>query len=224
MDSVLSSSLLTLLQAAAALFLILSGWGLSDLPAYFSNSARAIFFVIVVLCSGLAIAMCIEIQPVRKGSMATAGQSFQLTILLLLSLFLLWFLPYADHRGVLSFHSEAVRYAGTVLCGFGAFTRIFAMRSLGPHFSAYVTLQPGHRLVQTGIYSCIRHPLYLSLLLLPSGIAMVFGNWLAIPILVLAGMFVADRIRQEERLLARQFGPQFLNYARRTKLLLPGIF
>jgi protein-S-isoprenylcysteine O-methyltransferase Ste14 len=224
LNSVPTSGILTLLQAATAVFLLFSGWGLHHLAAFFANPARAIFFAIVVVCTGLAISLRIEIQPIRKGSMATTGQSFQLIILLLFSLFLLWFLPYSDHHGLLSFHSESVRYAGVVLCMVGAFVRVFAMRRLGPHFSAYVTLQPGHRLVQAGIYSKIRHPLYLSLLLLPSGIAMVFANWLAVPIFALSVIFVADRIRQEEKLLAREFDSQFLDYARRTKRLLPGIF
>jgi protein-S-isoprenylcysteine O-methyltransferase Ste14 len=218
------SSALTLLQAAAALFLLFAGWGLRDLPALFANPARAMFFLFLVAGAALAIALRVEIQPIRKGSVPAGNQNLQLIILFLLSLFLLWFLPYADRHALLSFHSQLARYAGVLLCAMGALIRIFAMRRLGTHFSAYVTLQPAHRLVQEGIYSRIRHPLYLSLLLLPSGIAMVFANWLAAPIFVLSAIFIADRIRQEESLLASQFGAQFLSYAHRTKLLLPGIF
>ena len=110
------------------------------------------------------------------------------------------------------------------LCTLGGIIRLFALRRLGPHFSAYVTLQPRHQLVQSGIYSTIRHPLYFSLLLVPSGIAIIFASGLALPIFVLSVVFVADRIEKEERLLAKGFGPEFLAYRRRTRLLIPYVF
>ena len=102
--------------------------------------------------------------------------------------------------------------------------RLYAMRDLGSHFSAYVILQPEHRLVERGVYGSIRHPLYLSLLLVPAGIAMVFTSLLALPIFALAAIFVADRISQEEKMLAEHFGSQFSAYQSRTWMLIPGLF
>lgn len=96
-----------------------------------------------------------------------------------------------------------------------------ALEAVGEYFSAYVTLQPNHRLVQHCIYGSIRHPLYLSLLLAPTGVALVFASSLALPILVLGAMFVSDRIRKEERLLATHFGLEFENYRRRPWKLIP---
>jgi len=110
---------------------------------------------------------------------------------------------------------------GLLLCCVGVSVRILALKALGGHFSAYVTLQPNHRLVQEGIYNRIRHPLYLSLLLAPSGIALVFASYLALPILALAMAFVLDRIRKEERLLAEHFGLEFEDYRRDTWQLIP---
>ena len=147
-----------------------------------------------------------------------------MVVLLLLSLCLLWFLPFADRRHILTFRQEYWRYPGLLLCCIGIVVRLLALKALGPHFSAYVTLQPNHRLIQDGIYANIRHPLYLSLLLAPAGVALVFASYLALPILLLAAIFVWDRIRKEERLLAAHFGPAFEEYQQSTRMLVPWIF
>jgi protein-S-isoprenylcysteine O-methyltransferase Ste14 len=211
------------LQAAAGLLLIFAGWGLRDLPAFFGHPARMWLVVLVLAGAGVAVALRVETQPIRRGLLPTGSQSLQLSILLALSLCLLMFLPLADRHGLLTFRSSLARYTGLTLCGIGGVVRLFAMRRLGRHFSAYVTLQPEHRLVQSGIYRTIRHPLYLSLLLVPAGIAMVFASWLAVPTFVLSAIFVADRIKTEERLLAQGFGAEFLAYRRRTRMLVPYI-
>jgi protein-S-isoprenylcysteine O-methyltransferase Ste14 len=211
------------LQAAAGLLLMFAGWDFRDLPGFFGSPARAGLVALVVLGAALAVALRVETQPIRKGLLPTRSQSLQLSILLALSLFLLGFLPFADRHNLLTFRSSLVRYSGLALCGIGGLVRLFAMRRLGRHFSAYVTLQSEHRLVQGGIYRSIRHPLYLSLLLAPAGIAMVFASWLAVPIFLLSAIFVADRIRKEERLLAKGFGAEFLAYRRRSRMLVPYI-
>ena len=99
--------------------------------------------------------------------------------------------------------------------------RLLALKALGKHFSAYVTLQTDHRLVRHGIYASIRHPLYLSLILAPTGIALVFDSFLAAPILALAITFVVDRMRKEEHLLAAHFGLEFDDYRHRSWKLVP---
>ncbi|HVT82160.1 MAG TPA: isoprenylcysteine carboxylmethyltransferase family protein, partial [Phycisphaerae bacterium] len=81
-----------------------------------------------------------------------------------------------------------------------------------------------HALVQEGIYGSIRHPLYLSLLLVPAGTAMVFASLLALPIFAVSVIFVADRMGREERLLGEAFGAEFRAYQKRTKMLLPGVW
>jgi protein-S-isoprenylcysteine O-methyltransferase Ste14 len=211
------------MQVGAGLLLMFAGWGFPGLPSFFGNAARSWFVMLVVLGAAVAVVLRVETQPIRRGLMPTGRQGVQLATLLALSLLLLCFLPFADQRNLLTLHSSGLRYAGLALCGMGGWVRLCALRRLGRQFSAYVTLQPQHRLVQGGIYGSVRHPLYLSLLLVPAGIAMVFASLLAIPIFLLSVIFVADRIRREEHLLAREFGSQFLAYRRRTRMLIPYI-
>jgi protein-S-isoprenylcysteine O-methyltransferase Ste14 len=215
-----SASVLAI-QIAPCVFLVLFGWGFDHLREFFLNPARTGLVILALGAAFAAVILGLDLHPLRKGSTPAGNQNLQLGILLLLSLFLLWFLPFADRRKVLTFDRYYWRYLGLLLCGIGAGVRVLALKSLGRYFSAYVTLQKEHRLVRDGIYRCIRHPLYLSLLLIPTGIAIVFDSLLAAPIAILAATFVFDRIREEDRLLALHFGSEFANYRRCTSTLIP---
>jgi protein-S-isoprenylcysteine O-methyltransferase Ste14 len=217
----LRSSFTLAVQLLPAILLVMLGWGFDNLSAFFLNPARAGLAALAFASAAIAVILRLDFDPLRKGSNPQGHQGFQLGVLLFLSLVLLWFLPFADSRQILTLQYSYWRYLGLALLCVGAGVRLFALRALGKHFSAYITLQPDHRLVRDGIYAHIRHPLYLSLLLLPTGIAFVFNSALAAPILLLAAAFVMDRIRKEDRILARHFGEEFEEYRRHTRALLP---
>lgn len=219
------SAFILVAQLLPGVVLVLYGWGFDELPAFFLSPARAGLAAAILAGAIGAGVWGVELHPIRRGLMPVGKQSLQLGILLLLSLFLLWFLPFADRRRILTFQQQYWqnywRYAGLLLCCAGIMTRLLGLKALARYFSAYVTLQPNHRLVQEGIYRRIRHPLYLSLLLAPTGVALIFDSWLALPILVLSAIFVFDRIPKEERLLAAHFGREFEEYRLRTWKLIP---
>jgi protein-S-isoprenylcysteine O-methyltransferase Ste14 len=196
---------------------------MDHLATFFENPARTGLAGIVLVGVGAVVVFRLDVNPLRKGSTPPDSQSLQLGILLLLSLSLLWFLPFADRNRILTLGGEYWRFIGLALCCAGIIVRLLALKALGPYFSAYVTLQPDHRLVRNGIYSLIRHPLYLSLLLLPTGMALVFRSALAFPIVILATIFVSDRIRTEEQLLSARFA-EFQDYRRRVWMLVPLVF
>jgi protein-S-isoprenylcysteine O-methyltransferase len=212
---------IVVIQLLPGLLLLTFGWGFDDLSTFLLNPARGGLMALILAAAITGLFLGLDLQPLRKGSKPVGNQNLQLGVLLLLSLSLLWFLPFADRRRILTFKPNYWRYLGLLLCCVGVSVRILALKALGVHFSAYVTLQPNHRLVQEGIYNRIRHPLYLSLLLAPIGIALVFASYLALPILALAMAFVLDRIRKEERLLAEHFGLEFEDYRRDTWQLIP---
>lgn len=208
-------------QVLACVGLILMGWGFSGLPDFLSDGARAGLVAVAVLSGIASAALGLELHPLRKGTAAVGKQKLEIGGLWLASLFLLWFLPFADRRRLLTLNDEFWRCGGLVIFCIGAVVRIFGMKALGKYFSVYVTLQPQHRLVRTGIYCYIRHPLYLSLILAPTGMGLVFESKLALPILLFASMFVLDRIRKEERLLAEHFGAEFVVYRQGTWGVVP---
>jgi protein-S-isoprenylcysteine O-methyltransferase Ste14 len=216
---------LSLLLAGFAL-LILAGWGFDDLRGYLSNWERLSLIATVVLGVAAAFIFNVELQPIRLGRHATHGQTIALLGMFIASLSLVWFLSYSDRRQILALSSgnQTLRFAGLLLCIGGIIVRIAALSKIGKQFSAYVTLQTNHELIQSGIYQRIRHPLYLSLLLAAPGLALVFDSVLVWPILAVTSIFVGLRIHQEEGLLRSEFGRLFDEYRKRTWSLLPPIY
>lgn len=93
---------------------------------------------------------------------------------------------------------------------------------LGPAWSLVPKADGGTKLVTTGPYRLVRHPMYVGLTLLGAGEAVVFGSWLAF-IITLFGILptFAWRARAEERLLSRTFGERYAVYRQRTKMIIP---
>ena len=68
--------------------------------------------------------------------------------------------------------------------------------------SRTVEVQEGQRLVDTGLYGVVRHPMYLSTLLLFLAMPLVLGSALAFAVSLLYLPLIAKRIRNEEEVLA----------------------
>lgn len=95
---------------------------------------------------------------------------------------------------------------------------------LGRRFSGLVAIQPGHTLVTTGMYSVIRHPSYLGLLVNSLGWGLAFRSGVGVLLTALTMLPLLARIGAEERLLRSQFGDEHTAYCARTSRLLPGFY
>jgi len=95
---------------------------------------------------------------------------------------------------------------------------------LGPRFSGLVAIQPGHRLVTGGVYSVIRHPNYLGLLVGSLGWALAFRSGVGVLLTALLVPPLLARMNAEERLLRAQFGSEYDAYRARTSRLIPGLY
>lgn len=98
----------------------------------------------------------------------------------------------------------------------------FAAASLGANLRIDAALGRDHDLVCSGPYAEVRHPIYLSMLLLLIGTGLLFST---APYMVPAlAIFVAGteiRIASEERLLASRFGETYRNYRKSTWAYIP---
>ena len=91
-----------------------------------------------------------------------------------------------DRLDFWTFGGDGVRWLGVVLFAAGGAVRLWPVFVLGRRFSGLVAIQPGHTLVTTGIYSIIRHPSYLGLLVSSLGWGLAFRSgvgvcWLCSP-------------------------------------------
>ena len=213
------------LSLGLALGLVLVGWGLDAPAAFFAHPARAAFFALAVLGAILVLVLGPDIELYRKGRRPVGRQRWLLGGLMVVAMSLIWFLAYADRRSLLTFSDGAgLRYLGLLFYAGGDAVALVAAQTLGKQDSAYVTIQEDHQLVQTGIYGLIRHPIYLRALLVSVGWPLVFRSRLVLLLVPLMALFVAARIRQEEKLLAEHFGAEFGAYRSRTRRLVPYLY
>ena len=115
----------------------------------------------------------------------------------------------------------AVRLAGVVVLWAAGLLAVWGIRAMGRNMASEAEVRPDTELVTSGPFGLVRHPLYLSILLLWTGGALALLSWaLAIGAIVLAPAFYA-RSRAEERLLTRHFGAAYTAYAARVPMLVP---
>jgi protein-S-isoprenylcysteine O-methyltransferase Ste14 len=99
-----------------------------------------------------------------------------------------------------------------------------AVRSLGKFFDR-LTIKPEHQLVTTGIYTLVRHPIYLSYILLFAGFCTMLQS--SFSLVLLAGVCIVwfgNRIALEEEMLEKEFGDEYKTYQQQTKRLFPFIY
>ena len=95
---------------------------------------------------------------------------------------------------------------------------------LGRRFSGLVAIQPGHTPVTGGVYSVIRHPSYLGLLVNSLGWGLAFRSGVGVLLTALTIPPLLAHIRAEERLLHSQFGIEYDAFRARTSRLIPGLY
>jgi len=142
----------------------------------------------------------------------------------LIGLLMAYFSAYTDRVGFWTLDGNVVRWTGVVLCAAGGVLRIVPVYMLRNRFSGLVAIQAGHRLETRGIYSVIRNPSYLGLLVSSLGWVLAFRSGVGIVLVATLLVPLQARIRAEERLLREHFGTEYEAYCARTWRLLPGVY
>jgi protein-S-isoprenylcysteine O-methyltransferase Ste14 len=121
------------------------------------------------------------------------------------------------------FVSEALWsvWLGAALTLAGVLFAIWARRTIGRNWSAQVQIKEGHRLIRSGPYARIRHPIYTGILLAVAGTALAIGEYRALVALAIMWIGFARKAKQEESFLASQFGAAFEEHRRHTGFFLP---
>jgi protein-S-isoprenylcysteine O-methyltransferase Ste14 len=119
--------------------------------------------------------------------------------------------------------TEALFDIGAAMLILGLGFTVWARVHLGRHWSGHVTLKAGHRLIRTGPYALVRHPIYTGLLLAALGSAVAVDEWRGVLAVVLLVEAHIRKLRLEERWLAEEFGSEYEQYRREVKALIPGV-
>ena len=105
---------------------------------------------------------------------------------------------------------------GAVLWALAASLRIWAMAHLREQFSYVIEVREEHRLVETGPYAVIRHPLHFGFALEVTAFAVISGAPPAVAPVALVWITVALRNRTEEKALRDHFGQVWDEYVARV--------
>ena len=111
-----------------------------------------------------------------------------------------------------------------LLCALGAVLGLYTLwhNPVG-NFSVYPEIKPRARLITTGPYRYIRHPMYSALMVMMLGIALYNGHWLNGLGVLLVIVAVVNKAGVEERLLPAFF-PEYPDYITRSKRFIPGVY
>ncbi len=135
-------------------------------------------------------------------------------------------LPFVVYGGplTLSFAGDsAFQIIGILAWFLGGALGLWGQRELGKYTRLEIAVFGDHRLVTTGPYRWIRHPLYTALLTMIAGAALFLLNALLLALVPFAIAIALRRALLEEELLSsgEGFGEEYENYVRRTGRFLP---
>lgn len=115
----------------------------------------------------------------------------------------------------------ALAWLGVPVTAAGHAFSIWARVHLGKYWSGTVALKHDHKIVDTGPYRLVRHPIYTGLLLSAFGSAMAAGTKEAFVGFAVMIVGYIIKWKREENLMLQEFGPAYSDYMKRTKTIIP---
>lgn len=114
-----------------------------------------------------------------------------------------------------------LRWSGSALTAVTVPLFYWLFSTIGRNISPSHTTRQGHKLITTGPYRRIRHPLYTFSLLAWSGLGLLSAMWWLLVGWGVILLFLLYRIPREEAHLIAEFGPAYRDYMTRTGRFLP---
>ena len=107
---------------------------------------------------------------------------------------------------------------------FGGIIAIWARLILKNNWSGKVQIVEGQRVIKSGLYRFIRHPIYLGFSLCFFGSLLFRMNYAALLACIIMIPLHIIKAKQEEKLLLQEFGVEYSEYMNTTKRLIPFIY
>ena len=147
-----------------------------------------------------------------SGGPAAEKEAAQKIIMIFASLGFIGLLvvPALDHRFAWSHIPPAAVIVGDAFVALGFFA-VFLVFKENTYSSAIIELTPGQKVISTGPYALVRHPMYAGALVMLVGIPIALGSsWGLLVILAMAPALIW-RLLDEENFLARDL-PGYVDY------------
>ncbi len=117
----------------------------------------------------------------------------------------------------------AVSYAAAAvfLAGYALYAEVLKENE---YLSRTIEVQEGQKVVDTGLYGVVRHPMYMCTLFLFLAMPLILGCLFSFAVMLLYFPIIAKRIRNEEAVLEEGL-PGYTEYKKRVKYrIVPGIW
>jgi protein-S-isoprenylcysteine O-methyltransferase Ste14 len=160
----------------------------------------------------------------RTASGMSAVQQLPYRLITLAGFFLLFAVNTRRYHGALRFWSLPISagWAMVGLCLLALGFAWWARLHLGKLWSAFVTRKADHRIIDTGPYGIVRHPIYTGIITAALAVALLKGSAYAIAGFLLATLGFWMKARMEERFLREELGAEaYDSYRRRVPMLIP---
>jgi protein-S-isoprenylcysteine O-methyltransferase Ste14 len=121
--------------------------------------------------------------------------------------------------------ANEIALLGALLCFPGLVFVLWGRLALGKMYFVSTgfgaQLFAGHRLITSGPYQIVRHPMYFGLLIAGIGGLLLYQTWTGV-VFFACGIGVIRRALREEEVLAKTFGAEWAEYRKRVPMILPG--
>jgi len=120
--------------------------------------------------------------------------------------------------------SQSLVIAGVVVTLIGLYFAVWAPFYLGKNWDSLITLKLDHKLIRTGPYGIVRHPIYSGFMLAAIGTAFAVGqirSFLAAFLVIVAWVYKSGL---EESFLLEHFGSEYEKYQRQVKRFIPYVW
>ena len=114
-----------------------------------------------------------------------------------------------------------VNLAGLILTLAGIGFTYWARLHLGRFWSSMPVIRVDHKLIRTGPYRFVRHPIYSGLLFGLIGTIIVVGTLVVILAVFVVLMVFFWKIMAEEKVLLEEFGDEYTQYKKEVPALIP---
>jgi protein-S-isoprenylcysteine O-methyltransferase Ste14 len=201
------------------------------IPAGTLDFWQAWLFLAVYFTSSLAITLYLMakdpalLQRRLRGGPTAEKQTAQKIIMSLTSLgfIALLVVPALDHRFGWSYVSPAIELIGDALVALG-FIGVLRVFKENTYTASTIELAADQRVISTGPYALVRHPMYAAALGMLIGIPIALGSYLALIVIVGITGALIWRLLDEERFLATNL-PGYLEYQKKVPhRLIPGVW
>jgi protein-S-isoprenylcysteine O-methyltransferase Ste14 len=211
--------LISILGTLVYLGLAILGWG--GFAAFFADPARIALTIVLFALTGAGL---FSQGNLSAGEREDRSNRWVIWAFAVIGLLVAYLPAYTERHEFWTFGGDAMRWLGVILFAAGGALRLWPVFVLGRRFSGLVAIQKGHELVTTGIYSRIRNPSYLGLIISSLGWALAFRSGVGVLLTVALLPPLIARMKAEEKLLQSAFGAEYDAYRARTSRLIPGVY